>query len=497
MFRFFRRYHPGVWAADYIVRHKKSLDDRLGRNLREIRRRHVLRIFAKKLSMAKRKTNGDHSKSSKRRGVESTKQLPPTPSKSEKRSRTWYQRQRRKQEYQRKKQERIAERRNASVGKQLEAVFSSSKASSSSATTKVMGLTSAGTPSTRSGYVSAPVRPGKRVRLEGPRQNITKRGCYVTLESSKKLESGSGDYKIAIVGHATCPAVQLVNFFAYCLIKSITIKMNVAPADLTDDIPGLANGDAFYLGYRADNASAPTTIAFPRTAVTQTTYSHFAQAIALWIRNNGTVDTQYLYLEFRPNTPVSFTTKIWLTNARMKFDAKSTLKFQNRTTEETTDHTTDAVDAVPLQGRQYEGRGTGSKYFDDTTNTPILVADKTFGTIATAGNGEIQEPPPPYELQFVKGSGSVKHEPGEIITSVLRDTFEISVQRLMRLVLSPATNPITPLGKFRFFIMEKMIALQTNTQKITLAVEHNLLFGGELINGKQTYTKNIVVELPI
>lgn len=193
---------------------------------------------------------------------------------------------------------------------------------------------------------------------------------------------------------------------------------------------------------------------------------------------------------------------IKLDNATFTIFSKSTLKVQNRTVNQTGGDE-ESVDNVPLYGKAFYGKGSG---------TSAITADQTYSGGAASGfwcdasNGTMakvplekwyQEIPQASHFRHVLTTGKVHLDPGHIKTSVLDGKVTISVNKLYRILFrtDSAVNNHSKaiLGRFRFMMLEKMLTSVTGeaANSIKCAFEHNIRIGGYITLKRSTETAQL------
>lgn len=183
-----------------------------------------------------------------------------------------------------------------------------------------------------------------------------------------------------------------------------------------------------------------------------------------------------------------------LSTASFRFDCKSILKIQNRTINSTGNDQDNDVDNVPLYGKYFDYNTNGTIFRDynqpsiaspsQVTTTPFygVLSTAAPDTTLTSMYKEV-----PLQSQFVgcKKSGKSHLDPGEIKTSVVTDSFNISFVKLVKTLTVKGTalvaneNTQVWLGKSRLFSWERMIQPAANSaiNQYSIAYEHQLNVG--------------------
>lgn len=189
----------------------------------------------------------------------------------------------------------------------------------------------------------------------------------------------------------------------------------------------------------------------------------------------------------RPNVEVD------LMGMKIKYEAKSSLKIQNRSkTGASTE--ADVVDDVPLYGRLYRGYGTGPTH-DDHTIATNFHADNTFGVIKQEGKSGLLEPGTPHQFKNVVAAGKIGLNAGQIKTSVITDTRTFDFNTLIQHIRGNSGaiyegNFVTytsasllrfrtdyKLGRYELACLEKVMNVDSTQIVIAYECQHDIKVG--------------------
>lgn len=326
-------------------------------------------------------------------------------------------------------------------------------------------------------------------RTSGKRHNILSQGVYMTTERSVVQTSDDNVF----IGHVSAPVLQTTQIVAMAFTKAIFKGLGCQVRDMNDIVEAVVAADQLVIEYRADREPL-TGVSSQIFTPNGQTYAQLADAIATFMQGR-TEQSEWVAVYFYPNPGTSrLPFRKWdLLHTKIHINSKSTLKFQNRTVNETGDEDTNDVDNVPLSGRSYHGKGTGTEWNNGTNPRKPFFADR-YGLINKDGNIEgLREPPFGQLFPRVKKQGKIAVDPGVIRTSGLRTVIDIGFNRFQRVNdvnTYAATYPAGILGEFEFFSLEKVIG-GLSEQKIQVAAEHNLIIGCIVSLGKPRYTTTV------
>lgn len=362
----------------------------------------------------------------------------------------------------------------------------------------------------RAGFVGKHRYPG---RVNRRRYRKAFNGVQFNLETVSTLN----DEKCVFVGHHSTPVMTMLKYVAYGLLKRMMNKANIQFSSFRQSVVFNAT-DTIAITYRrfttdvvqsiSTNIVIATTYAdaadliynqllFPLVDVTSPAFGSGSRLLAMtWSRTDGP------------------TMRIELTDAKISYLQKSSLKLQNRSVTVTADNEAEDVNNVPVVGKSYEFKGNMMIPKDNTISTAppgtgpnaaFQVPDELTGTVAmTAGIREsMQEPPDPYFFVGKIKTNKIRLDPGEVKTSVLTDKKTISLNGFMRFIAgilkytdNPLYSPYVPYGVSRLFAIERMIGKQVDepNASVRITYEHDIKLWLEILesSGKFTVAMNTV-----
>lgn len=323
---------------------------------------------------------------------------------------------------------------------------------------------------------------------------MLKKGVQVCLEQGNVVTSSSSIY----IGHASCPARVAKRAFWRALVKLILIRSNKLNPDWNAIPRGVNVGDTWVVEYRVNmDAGTP----FSSSVVTWAAGLTQDQIALAFASNFESFSSQFTVdrIEYRPNNAGVGNSTIYLNNAHVELDVLSTFKIQNQTVTLAADDESDNVNNVPLIGKSYQGKGTGTKYQVERTGFSPFICEPSYGIIYKAGtDNDLAEPPSAKLFQQVKKAGKVTLGPGEIKTSTIKYRKRLGMQNFISLIfdLQADLNPkfkLKHLGEFKFYGLEKQIdaLAATAENNIKVAYEHDLKFAMMIIPHAQTVTTQL------
>lgn len=312
----------------------------------------------------------------------------------------------------------------------------------------------------------------KRVKRNDAYGKMLKNGVSIVSETGGLLTSSYARY----IGHTTMGPLNKVRMLCFlAAIKAIFKKMGFQVPDMNAQLTTLPNNglvvtDFLALSWRNSPAGANGS---KTVAMSTLSMMELAQEYADWYDGISAKDIILYEFHFVPDgndTSSSYQrTTIQIVNSRIHFDCKSTLKLQNRSVNSVGNDEADDVDNVPLYGKSYSGKGTGSKtLWDGYTNLTSLnyVADDIHGIINYDGsNPKTQEPLDPRIVIKATKTGKAHLDPGQIKTDVLYFKGGYDFNKLLNTYIpvyngAPAVGAnLRDVGTFRFFGLEKMLEI--------------------------------------
>lgn len=350
----------------------------------------------------------------------------------------------------------------------------------------------------------------QRVKTRG-RARATQLGVVDVIETGGVLDAGANTASAGntvAVGHCQFPQGLAHKIFWRAMIKKLAVacKMNVYnfEAPVTYNV-----GAQFQVFYRKDPLSAYTSHTYVTTAtavsletIAMDFFNHFDNL-------DNAADLEFLQLSFFDKIVAVGQMSnysngtIFLQNASFVLFSKSTLKVQNRTIG-TTGGDEDSVDNVPLYGKAFYGKGSGTSGItvDNTYSGGAATGfwcDALTGTMAKVPTEKwYQEVPQASHFRQVIGTGKVHLDPGHIKTSVLDGKVTISLNKLYRLLfrtedVGSTSHAKAILGRFRFMMLEKMLnsVVGDANNSIKCAFEHNIRMGGYIKLRRDTETAQL------
>jgi len=344
------------------------------------------------------------------------------------------------------------------------------------------------------------------------KSKVTKKGVQIVLERGGVLDAGANTTtagNTVAIGHANCPLVLAENMLWRAIVKQLFIKAGALTtmSNFEEAIGGLAGG-IIRVRYRLNPDSAFTQFTYTTLVtdsletISKKLWEQFIDPTILGGSNNNLE-----FFDIRLGGPNYSDVVLNLRKAVFHFYGKSTLKVQNRTVQDTTDDE-ESVDNVPLHGKAYFGKGSGTSAFTHDASYSIAASgfhtDVEFGALAKVPTEKwYQEPVPPSHFIRVLKSGKVHLDPGHIKTSVLDGRFKVSVNQFYKMLAIEITlsaglptenyHRRSNLGHYRFMILEKMInaVVGTTTNSIKCAWEVNLRMGGYITTSNETETAQL------
>lgn len=326
----------------------------------------------------------------------------------------------------------------------------------------------------------------RRIKHKGRAVKVARGGCWKVVEHGGE----STGTEIIYMGHGTCPPLQVWEMIASALVKTLAVQMKLEIPDMYTQVPFCQVGDAWAIRYKPNWEAAESEHIYTATAAY--TYEEVAEDFKTWLAGNWTTQYVLVAINFNgaTNNPAG---SIYLNmrNTQVTLSCKSSYKLQNRSVGQSGDEDANDVDNVPLHGKSYFGRGSGTQYNSGTTGIQPFVIDATTGTFDFEPSFDsLKDPAPPYLFAGTIKAGKAHLDPGHIKTSVLTFNRRMLLSTLMRAnSCLPYTGSAqnSRLGVFKFFALEKMIDIGAD-EVIKIAYEHNLRIGCSLTYKRMTYT---------
>jgi len=346
---------------------------------------------------------------------------------------------------------------------------------------------------------------------------VTRRGVSIVQERGGVLDAGANSAtagNVVAIGHNNVPVYLATQMLWRAVVKALWIKANNIEriANFEEQMGGGVIGSIVRIRYRYDPDDTVLQQDLP-LASAQTLDSVALTLAALFVDTNASVvdkrDIEFYDIRFISSGAYADTT-LNLRKAVFHFYSKSTLKVQNRTVQDLNDDE-ESVDNVPLHGKVYFGKGTGTSAFTRDPNTYVTAASGFFGDTQYGCIGKVptekwyQEPVPASHFINVSTTGKIHMDPGHIKTSVLDGRFSVSMQHFYKTVAAQMLlsgpsglsaleyHKKTKYGNYRFMLIEKMINAVAGTPDngIKLAWETNIRMGGYITTSNQTETAQL------
>jgi len=344
---------------------------------------------------------------------------------------------------------------------------------------------------------------GRRRTIPGRSGGFVKTTKRVTRPGKKSIDSGyemscefggtGTDTEVGVLGHITAPVYLVRRCLWGAILKKLLELAGLNIVRAGESIPNLENYDKFTVVFQKSEGVAvdSETYTVSGTPALTDLVDWCNSDARAWNDEsaNWTTGLKFAEIRFSPyqdNTAPEMTSsrKAYMSLKYLRFNmaVKSALKMQNRTVVTAGDDEAD-VNNQPLYGKGFSGKGTGAEFNDYYPGS--FKGDKDFGLITggDVSNAQLEDIANPRHFKYVKRTGKLRVEPGEIKTSVLTDKFAGDFNAFYRQLINNAgvysTGPPVvgskyktwKVGKFRFFMYEKI--LDTGAAfNIVMAFEH-------------------------
>lgn len=349
------------------------------------------------------------------------------------------------------------------------------------------------------------LKPTKKVR-GGFKAQAQQKGFSIHFEKGGSIT----DPYCAYVGHGTCPQVIMRRLLMGCLIKMLLRRMGLSFSTTNQPLTFLTIGDQVQLLVKFDQEAAGVQVVQYTLAANQPSFTTLVDGLVnAWVvtvqGTTFTSPTDWKFVEIRYNpagTGDLTSVRVPLENAKITFEAQSTLKVQNRSVPAEGDDTTDEVDRIPVTGMIYQCSGAGTNFkrsaigaIGEVNFEPVGEKQDgifTYSAGVAGGADVLKEPPLPYNLVRVKKYNKIYVDPGSIKTSVVRIKKTMYLQTLLKQCVgtneAAASSTVAvqqQLGMFNLVALEKLIETSNvaSTQLINLAWEVDYKIFG-FINSK-------------
>jgi len=356
----------------------------------------------------------------------------------------------------------------------------------------------------------------RKIKRKSRVANMFQNGCFVTKETGGLLTSDYSRY----IGHASFGPIELVRDMTFlALVKHVLFKSGFVCKDMDDALTavpgtGVASADIFTMHYKLSHSS----IAYLTHSIGVTTKSlkDMGDEWAAWYQSVATTDLVLVSFTYKPDNAANAMSRqvVHLDNAKVNFDIKSTLKLQNRSVNSTGNDSTDDVDNVPLYGKSYMGKGTGTTVVGEhgfDTDLYPFIADRQFGIINHDGiYTRDAEPLAPETVLKATRTGKAKLDPGEIKTDVLSYKGGFNLNTFLTKTIfytGPYSEyPLKTIGNFKFFGLEKMLEVypyvgedppELNIVPFIIAFERNFRIGCAFTPGRLAKAQSMKLASPV
>jgi len=343
----------------------------------------------------------------------------------------------------------------------------------------------------------------------GAKNRKTSEDKHVKSGIVYKVEVGSlradAANNVVYLAHSTAPVNPMMTAACATLLKKLYMVSKTTIKSFSSLLADEQNyNQRVSLYYKVRDGNAVVIQNFVVAYATETLGTLTTQLLNFMFTLQG-VNTPDQFLKIQLYNNIGLTvganilvSSIDLTTAKLEFDIKSMLKVQNRTINSANNDSSEDVDNVPLLGKFFEYKTNGTQYQDyrNTAGPSQIVTHPSYGILATdvvvPGTGinetnMYKEVPLQSQIIGCKKSGKAQLEPGEIKTSMLRDSFTISWNKFAKIYLAKQQNEgLTRftqfwLGKSRLFCFERLIqtvaAGDAALLPYSLAYEHQIDIG--------------------
>jgi len=312
--------------------------------------------------------------------------------------------------------------------------------------------------------------------------HYAKKGIITVSEFGKVVDGGVNGQSV-LLQHSTHGIKQIVRIIAYSMCKRVLNEIGRNVEDVSEEWVRNAERSQFL---RITYKNNPTLSAaeFDINIFAGTSIDSVAGSVQTFLL--GAIGTQsrfqlervQLFESSLATSPTLFRERIVdlsLQKATVNICIKSSLKIQNRTINAAGNDEADDVDNVPLHGKLYDGKGN-HMIFNQVYYNAVSSIDYNFNDDKFLVTSSLSEPPIKSVLGRVNKSGKLHLDPGEIKTSVLESKSTTNLNKMISyLGQGGATSNILNIGKFRAFIVEKMLkaigTTETNSVKVAMEID--------------------------
>lgn len=374
-----------------------------------------------------------------------------------------------------------------------------------------VAVASSAASSSRSGnIVMATKNPGNKLNQK------LKYGVSVTDERG----SETSDSFTVYFGHTTFPVTLMLQTLARVMAKKVLNTMGIFYEQESDTIRNLGPDECITVKFtylvRQDttNTYDEENFVYGDPGVDAAWWSSITKLqsdIYTWLEKTSTAGSNatLAWFEIIVNEEAHMSyKKVLLRGAKLYFKVDSSLKYQNRTVENTTDDDIDDVNNVPLTGRIYTGPGNGMEVVGGTQQSRPFIGDLAYGLIYVPSTGTyhtLKDPVLPQLTRMAKKFGNLNIDAGQMETNKLHTEKTMYLNSFLRLIgrrfaiIGPGA-PDTVLeedfpffrtvGEYAIIALEKKVEIyqsgtSTPTSSVKVAWERNLNIVMALEPGKE------------
>lgn len=327
-----------------------------------------------------------------------------------------------------------------------------------------------------------------------PRARRVRPSKYAKYGVIHKYESRAivTDPDAVYVGGCTFPGNLVLQAVASAMIRLLFVKSQYAMVDENRNILS-GGGDPLMnitVIYKLSPQGAAVSVGSNSTTAGWTTYRGAAEALhGLLFSVGGAASSFAELIEIRLGGALDVTLNC--NDIIFDLSGKTICQVQNRTpasTGSTDIGDSDNINANPLRGKVYKGKGT---YFsfrfntDDTGNAPIIQANQENGNLFLAANNAdlpaamkdvIKKPPPAYTFSNMYGTAFFRQDPGRIRKLGATSRMRVKLNSLFAMMLpylmvgSPSVSGANPLGHTMVVGFEKLCDLEVGVTPALVTV---------------------------
>lgn len=370
-------------------------------------------------------------------------------------------------------------------------------------------------------------KPAKKkliVNGELTKYGLNTLGVHAKQELRTTTADGATKTECLYVGHASMPLRQTALNVWRATIKSLFNKHRIYFQDFTQDPLsfGVGVGNSIVFNYFATGVATTLTglsytVPSPGPSTFEAIAQYFANAFGA-IANIDGIRPYEMVLTAGNGT----ITHLRLEGAKIHHKVTSSMKIQNRTITTIGENEADDVDNAPLTGKVFNikgnnmlmkntrrllrGVGTGTSNLQNSETFLLGQALASAGDIATDGitfgqndvvENQFARPsdiPNGYEIVNCQKVASVKINPGEIKTDIVKQTFKMTWEFLIKLLYGQTSvqkfNPKA--GLCNVMVLNKMIG--NSATSVDIAGEVQLDMWTAVISKTNTYTNPVIYQ---